>query len=254
MLGYMADILTPAGVALGVLGVLLVLSREPRTGLFAIPLVTYLSVLFFSARASQLRYLMPAAFILTFFAARAVTLARSFRWAPGRIGVPVLAGGILALALLRGVDLTYAMIYDSRYAASEWIAKNGKAGDRIETFGAEFGLLPNTAPEIEIGYAIEPSGFLTPPRLGQEAIREITAGWAERKPRFIVLQPDHTSINGSPYVASCPPEIIAALGDGSLGYVEGAYFQTPALLPWVARPDLDYPTVNPPIRIFVPVT
>jgi hypothetical protein len=252
MFGYIADSLTPAGVALGFLGVFLVLWREPQKGLFAIPLVTYLSVLFFSARASQLRYLMPAAFILAFFAARAVTIARNSRWAPARIGIPILAGGILVLALLRGVDLTYAMIYDSRYAASEWIAGHSRAGDRLEMFGAGFGLLPNTAPELEISRAAESSGFTTPPHVGPDAIKEISDGWAARRPRFILLQPDHTSVGGTPYAASCPPEIVAALSNGSLGYVEGAFFQTPALLPWVARPDLDYPTVNPPIRIFVP--
>ena len=50
--------------------------------------------------------------------------------------------------------------------------------------------------------------------------------------------------------ATCPPPILDALRDGSLGYSQVAQFETPALFPWVLRPALDYPTVNPPIRIY----
>jgi hypothetical protein len=40
--------------------------------------------------------------------------------------------------------------------------------------------------------------------------------------------------------------------DGSLGYELAAHFESPRLFAWLVRPPLDYPTVNPPIRIFVP--
>lgn len=252
--GYLGDILTPAGIVLAVLGIFWVLWREPRKGLFVVPAATYLLVLFLSARASQLRYLLPAAFVLALFAARAVTLSRSSRWAPVRIGLLVLALAAVGLNLLRGIDLTYAMVHDSRYAAAEWIAERARPGDRLEMFGGGFGLLPNTGPDILLAQAADSSGFTRPPRIGPEAVREIAAGWAERRPQFIAIQPDHTSADGAPYAASCPPAVFAALMDGSLGYEEGAYFETPPLLPWVRRPDLDYPTVNPPIRIFVPVS
>ena len=53
-----------------------------------------------------------------------------------------------------------------------------------------------------------------------------------------------------PHNITCPPEIYQSLLDGSIGYRLVRHFQTPPLIPWVRRPPLDYPSVNPPIRIF----
>jgi hypothetical protein len=99
--------------------------------------------------------------------------------------------------------------------------------------------------------AIEYLGAFRKPRTGPDAVTEIVAGWKQRAPKYIVSMPDHSSPPGYLESATCPPEILAALEDGRLGYSQAARFQTQTLLPWVRRPALDYPTVNPPIRIFV---
>jgi hypothetical protein len=53
-----------------------------------------------------------------------------------------------------------------------------------------------------------------------------------------------------PHNITCPPEIYRGLLEGTLGYQLAAQFEPPPLLPWVRRPRLDYPSVNPPVRIF----
>jgi hypothetical protein len=52
--------------------------------------------------------------------------------------------------------------------------------------------------------------------------------------------------------ADCPPEVYAALLDGSAGYALAAHFTPPTLMPKLLQhPRLDYPSVAPPVRIFV---
>ena len=53
------------------------------------------------------------------------------------------------------------------------------------------------------------------------------------------------------YSNYCPPRVYELFKEGTNGYRLGKFFQTPSVLPWVSRPSLDYPTVNPPIQIFM---
>jgi len=249
--GFLAQTLSLPGLLLGCAGLAFALRKEWRTLLVALPLLTYLALLFFSARTGQMRYLMPAAFILGLFAARALTAAwdsgsRFLRGAA--VGVGTL---VLGLGLLRGVDLTWAMLHDGRYAASEWIARHARPGDRAEFFGPAY-KLPALPPTLEATKAVPHRGPLLPERRDATAAAEIAAGWQERRPRFILVAPDWSSFDGEPFPASMPPQTFAALSDGTLGYRQVALFETPALLPWVRRPPLDYPLVNIPVRVFVP--
>jgi hypothetical protein len=63
--------------------------------------------------------------------------------------------------------------------------------------------------------------------------------------------PDVSSREGEPHNASCPPEVFRGLEEGRYGYERAAMFRTEPILPWLPRPNLDYPSVNPPIRIFL---
>jgi hypothetical protein len=142
------------------------------------------------------------------------------------------------------------MINDSRYAAATWLEPRTQPGDRIEYFG-----LPEKLPPLKQGVisdrAIPYLGPLQQPRIGEEAVREIREGWAERMPKYVIIIPDfHRSLE-VPDNVSCPPGIYQDLLNGSLGYHLVADFQTPSLLPWAGRPSIDYPVVNPPVRIFV---
>ncbi len=247
--GYLADNLTWPGLLLGVAGLSWSVWREPRKALFALPAATYLAMLFWAARAGLLRYLIPPALILALFAARAVAAGwdsrrREFRWALAALAV--LAAG---LGLLRGADLTAAMLDDSRYHAGHWFYQHAAPGDRLEHFGPS-STLPPLPPGLANERAIGYFGAVYRPRVDQEAAREVLDGWRERRPRFVIVMPDHSSAHGAPHSATCPPQVYRALEDGSAGYRLAATFQAPALFPWARPPALDYPSVNPPIRIY----
>jgi Dolichyl-phosphate-mannose-protein mannosyltransferase len=247
---YLVDSLTLPGLVLALLGALWTLSKERLSATLLVMAGTYLAVLLFSTRTAQLRYLMPAAFTLALFEARAIAVAWETRIPAARFGSGLLACGILGIGALRGVDLTYAMIHDSRYAAGSWLAQQTQTGDRIEAFGPMVNL-----PHLKFGVvstqAVRFWGFLKKPRLDTSAAAEIVEAWRERNPKFIIVMPDYTSAPAAPYSGSCPPEIYTGLVHGTLGYRKVAEFHTPPLLPWVGRPPLDYPTVNPPIEIFI---
>ncbi len=87
-------------------------------------------------------------------------------------------------------------------------------------------------------------------RTDAERIEEILAGWDRRRPDYVVTIPDHTSPPGVPHSHTLPPALYQSLLSGGAGYRLVAQFQTARFLPWLPRPSLDYPTVNPPIRVF----
>lgn len=245
-----AQALTLPGLLLGIGGVALVVRREPRHLLLLLPAVSYLLLLFFAARTAQLRYLMPATFVIGLFAARGLALL----WGDGtrlRRGVALGAGGlVLGLGLLRGADLTWAMLHDSRHEAAAWMAAAAEPADRVEYFGPAF-KLPALPASLIVAQATPHRGPLVPERRDAAMAAEIAAAWAVRQPRFILVAPDWSSVGEEPFPASLPPVLFAQLEDGTLGYHLVETFQTPALLPWVRRPALDYPMVNVPVRIFV---
>lgn len=244
----LADALSWPGLALGIAGICVALRRAPRTALLACSALVYLLILFFSARVIQLRYVMPISFLLALYAGYAAVSAwRSARLAT-RWGGVALAGSAAAILLLWATDLTYGMIRDSRYAAAAWIASNARPGDALEYFGSEH-KHPPMPPWLASRQAIPFRGSTIRSDTGEVAIRSVVEGWRERRPRFVALVPDYTSVAG-PFAASCPPAIYRGLEDGSLGYRRAAFFQTPALLGWARRPALDHPVVNPPIRLY----
>src|SRR5690606_33176926 len=144
------------------------------------------------------------------------------------------------LSLLRGIDLTHAMLNDSRYTAAAWLEERTSPGDRIEFFGSTQKLPPLKA-GVEAERATLYRGAIEAAAVSPEVVREIISGWDTRRPPFVVIMPDHSSDRGAPYSHTCPPEVYEGLTSGAYGYQRVAFLQTPALLPWVRRPDLDYP-------------
>jgi hypothetical protein len=247
--GYLSDAMTLPGLLIATFGVVWAIRREPWISTFALPALTLLLVLFWSARTAQLRYVMPAAFTLAFFAARVAVRAWESSRLSVRVGFIMLTFAIIGVGLLRGADLTYAMINDSRYTAAAWLEPRTRIGDRIEYFGiAE--KLPPLKQGVVTDRAIPYLGPLQRPRIDEDVECEIRQGWKERMPKYVIIIPDFHSSSEVPDNVSCPPRIYQGLLDGSLGYHLAADFQTPSLLPWARRPSIDYPVVNPPIRIF----
>lgn len=250
ILRRLVDAMTLPGLLLAFLGVLLTLRREPLTATPALSVVTSMAALGWSARTVQLRYVIPIAFVLGLFAARAVVWVWAGRSPALKAVVSALVVGALGLNLLRGLDLTYLMINDSRYAAGAWFASQAREGDAVEFFGDSANLPPLGSKVISVRAAPYAGAVHPPPLEGEHARWTILNGWSQRKPRFIIVMPDLSSPPGAPHNVTCPPEIYAALLDGTIGYRLAAFLETPPLLAWVRRPALDYPSVNPPIRIF----
>jgi hypothetical protein len=248
-----AESLSWPGLALGVTGVLWAALRERRQSVLALSAVGYLAILFWTARVAQLRYVLPAVFVLAVFAGRALAAAwqSTSRLARGTVTALAVAAALTLMAW--DVDLTHAMLRDSRYDAGAWIARTAHAGDTLEYFGSEHKHAPMPA-WLASRRAIPFLGSMYRADTSEAAVRTIRHGWSERRPRFVELVPDYTSAPGAPYASSCPPAIYRGLEDGSLGYRLAVTFQTPALLPWAHRPPLDYPVVDPPIRLYERVT
>ena len=136
LVSLLADTLTWPGLVFAIGSVAAVARRGGRDALLALSAIGYLTVLFLSARTAQLRYVLPAALVLAIYAGRGVMLAWASR---SRLRIPVLALGATAATILTlwAIDLTAAMLRDSRYAAARWIAAEARAGDALEYFGSE---------------------------------------------------------------------------------------------------------------------
>jgi hypothetical protein len=249
MASCLSDAITMPGLVLAALGVAWSMRREPLISTFALPALTLLAMLFFSARTVQLRYVMPAAFTLAFFAARIIARGWESRRSYVRVCSALTALAIISVGLLRGIDLTHAMINDSRYDAAAWLRERTRSGDNIEYFG-----VTEKLPPLESGVITRRAfAYLGPqqqPQVGEEAAREVRQGWKERLPKYVIIMPDFHRSTEVPDNVSCPPQIYSELLGGSLGYRLAAQFETSSLLAWVRRPSIDYPVVNPPIRIF----
>lgn len=251
LLSYIVDSLTLPGFLLGAAGIVHAIRRSPRSALLALCSLTYLLVLATTARIGYLRYVMPAAFPLGLYAAHAVVSAWESSRAPLRFGVAALGVVALGLGALRGIDLTHAMLNDSRYEAGAWLAERAASGDRLEYQGPTQ-KLPPLAAGVGIQRSTPYLGGSVPHDRSPAKAAEVAAGWQERAPDFIVAMPDYTSEEGEFHSHSLPPDAYDGLIRGEYGYRLAAEFQTPPLLPWVRTPGLDYWLVNPPIRIFVP--
>ena len=251
IVAYLIDILTLPGLILAAVGLADALRRRPREGLLALPGLTYLIFIFITLRTGQMRYLLPAAFVLAIFAGRAVARGWSARLPAVRAVTVATALVAIGLSVLRGVDLSYAMLRDSRWAAASWLANRMPNGGRVEYFGASQ-KLPPLAANVTSARTADYRGLFFAHDTSEAKVAEIVASWETNHPDFILVMPDHTSRPGLEYDASVPPGLYRALLSGSLPYHLAATFQTPPLFSWVRRPELDYPMVNPPIRIFAP--
>jgi len=248
-ISFLIDCLNPLGGALCALGVVASLRFDgPAARRLLLPALGYATYMFLLARGPHLRYTLVTAVLLAPFAARAATLAweRAPR-AVARAATAVVALSV-ALALARGASLTLRMLRDSRYDAGSWLAERLQPGDAVGFFGASQNLPPLPA-GVESQRLGEFRGMYDLPDLGPAAVERIARELEETAPRFVVVIPDHTSL-GLPHSRVLPPESYHSLESGGLGYRRAAFFESADPFAFSAPPALDYPTVNPPIRVY----
>jgi hypothetical protein len=245
-------ILTAAGLALAIGGVLWFVPRSRQARLLLLPALTYSIVVFFLLRAEQIRYLLPLAFVLALFAGAAVDAGLR---APARVyaaAVSVLFALTVSIGALRLVDLTYAMVRDSRYEAARWLETRLVNGDRVEYFGSSQ-KLPRLPAGVTLQRATAYRGLFSRHDTSSARADSIVREWATRRPAMVIVIPDHTSPwPDAPFDASMPPSLFRALESGELPYRRVARFETAPLLPWIRRRPLEYPMVNPPVHIYAP--
>lgn len=251
MFQRLVETLTLPGLLLAGVGAVVASLRDRRAALFALAVPAYVVSVFLLLRTAQLRYVLPAAFMLAPFAGWAVVQAwRSGRpWLRAAAVIPGTAAVLLQLA--HAGALTFEMLRDSRYAAASWLAARVQPGDTVEFFGAA-NKLPPMAPGVVTVRATPFRGMWGVHDTTEATRDSILERWARRPPKLVIVIPDHSSRPGVPYDISMPPSLYRRLIAGETGLRLAALIQTPAPLPWPRRPPLDYPSVNPPIRIFAP--
>jgi len=231
-------------------GVAWFVPRSRQALLLLLPALTYSAFVFFLLRAEQIRYLLPLGFILALFAGAAVEAALRLPIRPRVAAAAILFAATVSLGTLRLVDLTYAMVHDSRYDAAEWMASRLVPGDRVEYFGAT-GKLPQVPLGVSIARATLYRGMHFAHDTSAARADAIVAEWMTRRPTLVIVIPDNSSLApDSPIDGTMPPALFRALESGSLPYHRVARFETAPLLPWVRRPRLDFPMVNPPVHIY----
>jgi hypothetical protein len=188
-----------------------------------------------------LRYLLPFTLLVDAFAALALIRLRRAQPAAFAVALTVVVGWPIAVS----VDLSYAQWRETRQDAAAWLRAHYRPGDRIEFFGDE-DTMPPLDQNMDSRRVLDRKTYMGQFGHGP-AMKEYLARGG---PEYLVVVPDWTS-RGAEHSADCPPEVWAALMDGTLGYAVVAHFPTQSLLPpFMRRPPLDNPSVAPPVRIF----
>ncbi len=221
---YAVSALGPPMAIAAMAGILYCLWRDRRAAFLALPALALWLGVILPAGFAELRYLTPAIYFLALFAARAATALPAGRTA----AVALIAGW----ALVRGGDLTWQMLADSRYAAAGWMARHARPGDRVGYFG-DAGKLPRLQ-----------RGVTTSSMPGQTYYGRGKPEEGASLPEFVMVVPVQRF--ESIHEFSLPETTFRALEDGSLGYRLMYAARTPS---WFA--DRPLTVVNPPVRIYV---
>lgn len=188
-----------------------------------------LGLVILPVRFVLLRFVLVIAYILALYAAYGLaTLMQSSRRRARQVA---LAGVLLACgwALLRGGDLTYQMLRDSRYDLARWLQRNAKAAHTVGYYGA-----PQKLPPLDAAITTLPM----PDQLGARA------GATAVDPEFVLIIPQFSFEPVHEWALA--EETYQALLRGDTGYERVLVLQTKSL--FQKRP---IPFVNPPVQVFV---
>lgn len=239
---HLRDVLGTPTLLLAAVGLGLAAARNPRTLVLALASLSFAAMLV-PVRFSRIHYLLPVGLPLTLYAGYAVTVGmRRGSW----VRTATLAYAVVSIGwmTLRSADLTADMMRDSRHAAAEWLEQNARAGDRLMYFGAVLRNPHLSADVVTVHVDYRADAW---PAL-------------ETEPELVLIMPDDTNEDrqrvewrrGGHSIRSgyVPEDLYEALLTGGAPYRLVAQFQSRRMLPWLPRPFLSYPTVNPPIQIF----
>ena len=215
----------PIVVAAGV-GALICLARDRMSLALFLPLPAFFLAVLVPVRFVVFRYVIVLAFVLACFAARAVAWGlESDRWPLRAVAILILVSGC-GLWLLRGADLTYAMLNDSRHEASAWFTQHARPGDRVEFFGPKGRVV--LLPRLPDG--LIPLNSRVGSRPGEGALQG----------EFVLAIGPEDQENHR----RCPAWVYEGLKSGSLGYDMVAEIRTS----FTPHPNLFW--VDPRIQIF----
>jgi 4-amino-4-deoxy-L-arabinose transferase-like glycosyltransferase len=202
-------------------------------GFLLVPLACLVLGVIVPVRLVLPRYLLPVDFMICVAAGVAFAQARTLGKAQ-RVMLWTIAAIGVAWNGLRGVDLTYQMLRDSRYEAGAWLERNLQQGDVVGYYGGRVKL-----PRL-------PTGIVLTPAAGQLELhyrqRPMTTTAA---PAFIISIPQLST--ESVHEWTVHPATFARLLDPESDYELVLAIQTPALWP---RPLLVASFVNPQVRVF----
>lgn len=245
LFGYLVDVMSWPLLVVALAGIGLALWKSRPALLLVLSSIGFIAILM-PMGIARVHYLLPVALPLAVFAGYAIdqALQAGRIW---RLTGAAAAVWIVGLLLLQTVDLTHDMLYDSRYAAGEWLDRYTQAGDRVMHFGfaSKMPALRADVGQIRV-------------RVQNEALARIQ----QERPEFIAVIPqdiDETrqrvewreGLNS--VITPLHADIFERLVNESLGYRLVARFQTQRLLFWLDRPFLSYSSVNPPVQIFARV-
>ncbi len=229
--GHIMDALGAPIAAFALVGLVMCLFRVPETLGLALPALGIWLGVIIPVRFVMFRFVIIMAYALAFFAAYALSAALSVRRPAFHRAAQLCLVIVCGWSFVRGADLTYQMIYDSRYEAADWLRRNARSGDRIGYYDHPFKLPPLN------------SEVVTAPMPGQLISSRV---WPPHQvaPEFIMVIPIQPFESSDEW--ALPDDTYQALRDGSLGYQQILGLQTRSLF---SRRPVTF--VNPPVKVFV---
>lgn len=226
---------------------LYLLPRRQKWLLLA-PALVYIALIVVMVRQAQIRFMLPVSLTAALFAAYACGRALEFtgwRRLAGALAVSLCC----VVLLLQDVELTYEMFFDSRHAVARWIDQHHSAGDTIGYFGPP-AKLPRPSTKVRFELVVPWFGTVMKVHYTPDQVANMAEMVRNTKAGTVLLvqdnwEPEH------PYGNTCPTGLYEQLSNGSLGFHLAAQFQTPPLIPGIARARLDYPGPNPRADVFV---
>jgi hypothetical protein len=216
------------GLALALLGIALCARRDRRALVFALPVLTLVAGVILPVRFVELRFLLPMAYVLAFFAAYAVWTASRSASRAARVAGALACVVALGVQFAKAGDLGYQRIVDRRYALASWFSENVRASDRVAAIDGAFRLPPLPAEIVTVDI----------PR-GAAAERFLET----ERPEFVVVIPfghrKHT------HELVLPEHVYQRLRDGSLGYKQVLGVGGQSLIPGNR-----FVLLNPPVKVF----